>query len=221
VDGVDVTSWHLVWRRELVGFMPAEPGFLRGTLKDNVLFGRPWEAIGDWEGGLAASGVATIAAKHHDEGGMEFVIDGRPEAILSTGERKRIGIARLLVGKQRFGIFDEPGNGLDPQTMVEVASAFRTAMQGRTTLMITHDPDVFQNDFVVFLENGRIAGLGRHEELLRTNPEYARLVNRFAHEREEEAVLASAIGDGGVGLPLGALPGTPAYELPGPGVLPP
>jgi ABC-type multidrug transport system fused ATPase/permease subunit len=219
VDGVDVTNWHLVWRRELIGFMPAEPGFLRGTLEENVLFGRPWEAIGDWERGLEASGVSTIAAKRRD--GMQFKIDGRVEAILSTGERKRIGIARLLVGTQRFAIFDEPGNGLDPQMMVEVASAFRTAMQGRTTLMITHDPDVFRNDFIVFLENGRIAGLGPHEELLRTNPEYARLVNRFAHEREEEAALAAVPADDGAGLPLEVPPGTPAYEIPGPGVLPP
>jgi ABC-type multidrug transport system fused ATPase/permease subunit len=213
-DGVDVSRWHLHWRRELVGFMPAEPGFLRGTLEENVLFGRTRDEVHQYEHALDVSGVRDIAElpRFRDEGGMHFIIDKQVQDVLSTGERKRVAIARLLAGHHRLWIFDEPGNGLDARRMGTVARALRTAVQGRTSLIITHDPDVFVTDFVVFLENGRVNAIGPHSELLETNAAYRNLVVRYVHERaeDEDALMetgaltpAGAVIEAGEGMDVG------------------
>jgi ABC-type multidrug transport system fused ATPase/permease subunit len=216
LDGVDVSRWHLHWRRELVGFMPAEPGFLRGTLEDNVLFGRRREEVDEYQRAIEVSGVSDIAEGFREEGGMQYLIDRRVEDVLSTGQRKRIAIARLLAGRQRLWIFDEPGSGLDPRRMGNVARALRSSVQGRTSLIITHDPDVFITDFVVFLENGRVNAVGSHDELLRTNAAYRDLVSRYAHERADEGMATAGVGavaDDGVAAP-GRIPAPPVF--PGP-----
>jgi ABC-type multidrug transport system fused ATPase/permease subunit len=191
-DGLDVSSWHLWWRRELVGFLPAEQGFLRGTLEENVLFGRSHDEIHNYEAALQASGVAAIAEDKKADGGMQLRIDRNVEDFLSTGQRRKVGIARLLVGKQRLWIFDEPGSGLDPRSMGEVATALNRATQGVTSLIITHDPDVFVTDLNIFLLQGTVADVGTHAELLERNPAYARLVARLVHARQEEEKLGAA-----------------------------
>ncbi len=189
-DDVVVTDWHLWWKRELIGYLPAEQGFMRGTLEENVLFGRSLEDVQGYQRALQISGVAAIAEAKASEGGMKTWID-RAEDVLSSGERRRVGIARLLVGDQRLWILDEPGSGLDPKTMGDLATGLRpgsAVLRGRTTLIITHDPDVFRTDFNMFLENGTIAATGTHEELLQRLPAYAALVRRHVHEREDLAV---------------------------------
>lgn len=182
-NGVDITRWHLWWRRELIGFLPAEQGFLRGTLEENVLFGRSRDEVRNYEDALAVSGVATMAEK---KGGMGYSIPKRVEDVLSTGERRRIGIARLLAGDQPLWIFDEPGAGLDQQEMWRIARDLVAATQGRTSIIITHDPDVFITDSIVFLLDGTIADVGPHADLLARNPQYRDLVTRHAEERTEQ-----------------------------------
>ena len=187
-NDVDVTDWHLFWRRELIGFLPPDQGFVRGTLEENVLFGRSRESVRDYERALELSGVAVIARAKAAQGGMQMRIDSNVVETLSTGERRRIGIARLLLGSQRLWIFDEPGSGLDPRTMGAVASALApgsAALRGKTTIIITHDPDVFRTEFNLFLEDGVIAAQAPHEELLQRSAAYAALVQRHSREREQ------------------------------------
>jgi ABC-type bacteriocin/lantibiotic exporter with double-glycine peptidase domain len=188
MDGIDVTDWHLWWKREVVGFLPAEQGFIRDTLEENVLFGRDREEVNDYETALAVSGVTAIASAKADQGGMQMVIDSRVDDFLSTGERRRVGIARLMLGRQRLWIFDEPGSGLDPRTMGEIARALSPrsrVLAGRTCMIITHDPDVFETSFNIFMLNGTVADIGPHAELLQRNAAYANLVGRYVKERAE------------------------------------
>ena len=200
-DNVNVTNWHVWWKRELVGFLPAEQGFLRGTLEENVLFGRPRESARDYERALEVSGAAAIARRKQEQGGMQFMIDAKVEDLLSSGERRRIGIARLLIGDQPVLIFDEPGAGLDQQEMGRIARDLVQATAGRTSIIITHDPDVFITDFVIFLLNGTIGGIGPHEELFARNASYRKQLERFAAERED-------VPAGGAAPPVTG-PGTP------------
>lgn len=183
-DGTDVTTWHMWWRRELIGFLPAEQGFIRGTLEENVLFGRSLEDVHNYQQALEISGVAKFAQERF--GGMRTPIDRKVEDVLSTGERRRVGIARLLIGDQPLWVFDEPGASLDQNEMRRVARVLGDATMGRTSIIITHDPDVFVTDLVVFLLNGTVGDVGTHQELLRRNAGYRALVERFAAEREEQ-----------------------------------
>jgi ABC-type transport system involved in cytochrome bd biosynthesis fused ATPase/permease subunit len=192
-DGIDITDWHVWWKRELIGFLPAEQGFLRGTLEDNVLFGRSKQDVRDYERALSVSGVAAIAQRKQDMGGMQLMIDSKVEDTLSTGERKRVGVARLLAGDQPLFIFDEPDAGLDQHEMGRLARDLVAATAGKTTIIITHNPDVFITDFVVFIANGTVDAIGSHRRLFNENETYRTLVERFAAEREEPATATAIV----------------------------
>jgi ABC-type multidrug transport system fused ATPase/permease subunit len=179
---VDVTRMPLWWRRELIGFLPADPGFLRGTLAENVRFGRSVEAVPNADEAIRLAGVDRIAATRQEAGGMHAPIRD-PMEELSNGQRRRIGIARVLAGRQRCLIYDEPGSQLDPRSMTEIADAIAGAAHARTSIVITHDPDVFRTDFNVFLAGGGIADVGPHAELLGRNAAYRELVAKLGEER--------------------------------------
>jgi ATP-binding cassette, subfamily B, heavy metal transporter len=189
VDEVDITSWHLIWKRELIGYLPTGFEFLDGTLEENILIGRYRSQIEHFEESLRLSGVTRFL----EEDGITLQHGIRSltgEGFLSFGQRRRVGIAQLLCGKQRILILDEPGSSLDPETMLTVAANLREAVRGRTTLLITHDPDVFLTDFNLFIKNGVIADIGPHEVLMLRNQDYFDLLNKNLKERSERARMA-------------------------------
>jgi ABC-type bacteriocin/lantibiotic exporter with double-glycine peptidase domain len=187
VDEVDVTNWHLVWKRKLFGYLPTGFEFLDGTIEENVLMGRNHSEVDQFEDAVRLSGVARFLRT--DGLTLQHSIRSLSgEGYLSFGQRRRIGIAQLLCGRQRILVFDEPGSSLDPDTMVAVAGSLREAVRGRTTLIITHDPDIFQTDFNIFIKDGAIADIGRHLELMRRNADYFDLLNKNIGERNEPAV---------------------------------
>jgi ABC-type bacteriocin/lantibiotic exporter with double-glycine peptidase domain len=184
VDDVEITGWHLIWKRELVGYLPTGFEFLDGTLEENILIGRDRSKIQHFEEALRLSGVSAfleqdgITLQHHIRS-----LSG--EGYLSFGQRRRVGIAQLLCGKQPILVLDEPGSSLDPETMLTLAGNLREAVRGRTTLLITHDPDVFLTDFNLFIKNGLIADIGPHEILMQRNQDYFDLLNKNIKERSD------------------------------------
>lgn len=187
IGGVDSTDWHLWWRRELIAFLPAEVGFLSGdSLTANLAFGRDE---------LDPGCIESVARSC----GLERVLDSygsapipMPERQLSTGEQRRCGVARLLLGGQPIWILDEPISNLDPATMREVAGAIQQAAKGRTTLVVTHDPEFFDSDFNLFLCEGKLGGVGSHQMLLETCPRYREIYER----RQAPECDGALVGDG-------------------------
>ena len=95
---------------------------------------------------------------------------------MSGGQKQRIGIARALVGRPRLILFDEPTSSLDTKTEMEVWSAMRRAMEGRTALIVTHRlPTARTANQIAVLKDGVIAEQGSHTELLARNGIYARM----------------------------------------------
>jgi len=182
VDGVDVTHWPLQWKRSAIALLTDAPGFLLETLRENVLFGRecPPDRL---DYALKVSGAADVAARLPD--GLNTVLAS--EVPLSGGQRRKVSLARGLAGPQRVLILDEPLAQVDPEGMRELASRVLEATEGRTCLIITHDMDVLATDFNIFLEAGKVAAVGPHEELLRTCPAYAELTDRSAGARTQRA----------------------------------
>ena len=187
IDEQEVTDWPILWRRRIIGYLPTGFGFLDGTLEQNILFGRKKQAIGDLRAALDLSGVTDFMR----EQGIDLTYKIRSltgEGFLSFGQRRRLGLAQLFCGTHRLVIIDEPGASLDPQSMQKIARNLRWALANRTAIVITHDPDIFETDFNLFFNEGGIADVGSHEDLLLRNAQYAELIRTVMADRRKQQV---------------------------------
>jgi ATP-binding cassette subfamily B protein len=97
---------------------------------------------------------------------------------LSGGQRQRLALARAVVGAPRFLVLDDPLSALDVHTEAAVEAALRHVLADTTALIVAHRPStVLLADRVALLSEGRITAVGTHQELLRTNAEYAHLMS--------------------------------------------
>jgi len=187
IDEQEVTDWPILWRRRIIGYLPTGFGFLDGTLEQNILFGRKKQAIGDLRAALYLSGMTDFMR----EQGIDLTYKIRSltgEGFLSFGQRRRLGLAQLFCGTHRLVIIDEPGASLDPQSMQKIAHNLRWALANRTAIVITHDPDIFETDFNLFFNEGGIADVGPHEDLLLRNAQYAELIRTVMADRRKQQV---------------------------------
>jgi ATP-binding cassette, subfamily B, bacterial IrtA/YbtP len=101
---------------------------------------------------------------------------GEGGAHLSSGEKQRLAIARAIVKDAPIVVLDEPTSFADPENEVRIKEAFSKLMRGKTVIVIAHNlSTVTDADSIVVIEDGRIAGTGRHEELLTSQPLYQRM----------------------------------------------
>lgn len=98
---------------------------------------------------------------------------------LSGGQRQRIGIARALLRDPQILMLDEATSSLDSNSEMIVQKALQNLMKGRTTLVIAHRlSTVVEADQIIFLEKGKITGMGTHEELFQTHGMYRELASQ-------------------------------------------
>lgn len=144
-----------------------------GTIRDNILWGRPEASEADV--------VAAARAADAHEFIMAFPLGydtrvGQRGRMLSGGQRQRLAIARAMIRDAPILLLDEPTTGLDAESTRRVLGPLRRLMAGRTTLIISHNLlTVTDADRILFLEGGRITGQGPHSALMATNDGYARL----------------------------------------------
>ncbi len=173
IDGHDVCDVTLDSLREQVGIVTQETVLFNDTVRNNIAYGQPHVALKDVE-------AAARAALAHDfiralPAGYDEVI-GERGVRLSGGERQRIAIARAILKNAPILILDEATSALDSESEALVQSALHNLMSGRTVFVIAHRlSTVRRADRIVVIENGAIADIGAHEDLMTKLGTYRRL----------------------------------------------
>ena len=173
IDGHDVRDVTLASLREQVGIVTQETVLFNDTVRNNIAYGQPHVALKEVQ-------AAAQAALAHDfiqalPAGYDEVI-GERGVRLSGGERQRIAIARAILKNAPILILDEATSALDSESEALVQSALHNLMSGRTVFVIAHRlSTVRRADRIVVIENGAIADIGAHEDLMTKLGTYRRL----------------------------------------------
>ncbi|QWB22982.1 MULTISPECIES: ABC transporter ATP-binding protein [Streptomyces] len=175
LDGVGVTELSRDALRAKVAVAFEEPTLFSAAVGDNVLMGADGTAgTAELERALA---VAQADFVHALPQGTDTQV-GEQGLSLSGGQRQRLALARAVVGRPEFLVLDDPLSALDVHTEAAVEAALRDVLADTTALIVAHRPStVLLADRVALLSGGRIAAVGTHQELLRTNAEYAHLMS--------------------------------------------
>ncbi len=173
IDGYDVRDLTLASLRATIGIVTQETVLFNDTVRNNIAYGQPSVAQKEVE-------AAARAALAHDfiralPTGYDTVI-GERGVRLSGGERQRIAIARALLKNAPILILDEATSALDSESEALVQSALHNLMSGRTAFVIAHRlSTVRRADRIVVIENGAIADVGAHDDLMSRLGTYRRL----------------------------------------------
>jgi len=187
VDGHDVRDVTLASLRSQIGIVTQDTVLFNDTVRNNIAYGQPHVPLKDVE-------AAARAALAHDfilalPSGYDTVI-GERGVRLSGGERQRLAIARALLKNAPILILDEATSALDSESEALVQSALHNLMSGRTVFVIAHRlSTVRRANRIVVIENGTIAEIGAHEELMQHVGTYRRLYElQFANADLPKAV---------------------------------
>lgn len=173
IDGHDVRDVTLSSLRSQIGIVTQETILFNDTVRNNIAYGQPNVSQKEVE-------TAAHAALAHDfimalTSGYDTVI-GERGILLSGGERQRLAIARALLKNSPILILDEATSALDSESEALVQSALHNLMAGRTVFVIAHRlSTVRRADRIVVIENGTIADIGGHDDLMQKFGTYRRL----------------------------------------------
>lgn len=182
VDGVPVEQYPLESLRRRIGVVPQKAVLFHGTIRENLLWGDPDAGDGTLREALRAAQAEEIVQSK--EGGLDFEIEqgGRN---LSGGQRQRLTIARALVRRPEILILDDSASALDFATDAALRKALRALPERPTVVIVSQRTSSIRHaDQIIVLDNGRMVGLGTHEELLRTCEVY-REIHESQYKKEE------------------------------------
>ena len=191
IDGVDVRDISLESMAGLLGFVTQESYLFAGTVRSNVLYGRP-------DADHAEVEKACRAAAIHDRimelpEGYDTIV-GERGSRLSGGERQRVAIARVLLHDPRLLVLDEATSALDTASERRIQEALGELIASRTTLAVAHRLSTIQADDVIHVvEAGRIVESGDHDTLLAAGGAYAELHRQQFGNGEIETTCADGV----------------------------
>lgn len=173
IDGGDIEDYTLHGLRTQIGFVLQNTVLLRGTIRDNIAFGRP-DATDAQVAEAARLANADEFINRMPNGYQSLV--GDRGSTLSGGQRQRIGIARALIRNNPILILDEPTAALDAESEHLVIEAMERLMAGRTVITIAHRLSTLRDAHkIIVVKDGVVVEDGTQEELLRLDGVYAEL----------------------------------------------
>jgi ATP-binding cassette subfamily B multidrug efflux pump len=182
VGGADIRQVdpNVLWNR--IGLVPQKPYLFSGSVRSNLLYGRP-EATEDelWAALQVAQAADFVAAMPR---GLDAYIE-QGGTNVSGGQRQRLAIARALVRKPDIYLFDDSFSALDLATDARLRAALAPHTKDSAVLVVAQRVSTIKNaDQIIVLDEGRVVGLGTHEQLLETCPTYIEIVDSQMTERE-------------------------------------
>ncbi len=182
VDGIDVREMTHESLRKKIGFVPQQAILFTGTISENIRYGN--EDAADEE----VRHAAEIAQVNEFIGNMP---DGFDSVIaqggtnVSGGQKQRLSIARALVRKPEIYVFDDSFSALDFRTDAKLRAALKTETSSSTMLIVAQRVSTIMDaDQIIVLDNGQIAGIGKHKELMETSKVYREIVMSQLSEEE-------------------------------------
>ncbi len=171
IDGTDLRTVQLESLRRQFGVVPQEPFLFNGTIGDNIRFARP--DAGDDEVAEACGVVGLEAFVSSLPDGLDTPCHERG-ASLSAGERQLLALARAFLARPRVLILDEATSNLDLRSEAQVERALDALLEGRTAVIVAHRlATAMRADRIAVVDNGRIAEIGSHAELVEAGGLYA------------------------------------------------
>lgn len=184
VDGVDIREISQQQLREKVGYVPQKAVLFSGTIAENIRYGKETASDEEIEKAAAiAQAKDFIEEKTHRyeshvaQGGTNF----------SGGQKQRLCIARALVRQPEIYVFDDSFSALDAKTDAKVRAALKQETKNSTVIIVSQKVSSIMNaDRIIVLDNGRVAGMGRHKDLILNCEVYQDIVaSQFKREEAQ------------------------------------
>ncbi|QDP94672.1 ABC transporter ATP-binding protein [Microlunatus elymi] len=185
VDGVEVRDLdaELLWSK--VGLVPQRPFLFSGTVASNLRYGNPDATDEELWHALRVAQAADFVAEM--PGGLDASIS-QGGTNVSGGQRQRLSIARALVRKPEIYVFDDSFSALDVTTDARLRAALRSETTDACVIIVGQRVSTIADaDQIIVLEDGRIVGIGTHDQLLETSPTYAEIVDSQLSAEEAAA----------------------------------
>ena len=182
VDGTNIKDISLSKLRDMLGFVPQKGVLFSGTIASNIKFGD--ENISDedmYKAAEIAQALEFIEGKE-DKFDSEISQGG---SNVSGGQKQRLSIARALAKKPKILLFDDSFSALDYKTDVKLRKTLREKMQDTTTIIVAQRIATILNaDKIIVMNEGKVVGIGKHQELLKTCPTYLEIAESQLSEEE-------------------------------------
>ena len=173
IDGVDICEVTLSSLREALGIVPQETAIFNTSIMENVRYARldasDEEVIQACIGAHIHNKIMTFTDQYN-------TLVGERGVKLSGGERQRISIARIILKQPKILFLDEATSAIDSKTEMGIQASIADLAEGRTTFVIAHRlSTIIDADVIVFIDNGRVAQYGSHDDLIRRGGKYKEL----------------------------------------------
>lgn len=175
IDGVDIRD---ITRKELrshLGMVLQDTWLFEGTIRENIMYGRPGASEEEFESAIEASQADSFISTLPE--GLETVLEENG-ANLSEGQRQLVTIARAILASPDILILDEATSSVDTRTEMLIQRGMQNLMKGRTNFVIAHRLSTIREaDMILVMNEGRIVETGTHKALMKENGFYADLYN--------------------------------------------
>jgi len=173
IDGMDLRDVDPRAARARIGLVSQDPVIFAADALENIRYGRPDATDAEVHAAAEAAAAMEFISKLPD--GMKSFL-GERGVRLSGGQKQRIAIARAILRDPALLLLDEATSALDAENERLVQTALERLMVGRTTMVIAHRlATVINADRIAVIDDGQLVATGRHDQLLASNPFYARV----------------------------------------------